>query len=582
MPPIILGLLFETELGVYFETTIRWYSIAGETSTTPGFRMMELHLFLHDFVQKWWTKALVDPNDVFPRTFKYINEIWKDDIEEKRFRTHQIMKGVRAGHDEILKMSKGWFRVPLLYLVLLDLRRAPSLMRAINRILCSNGVISPDTCAERNHSAGCNVVHVSKSESIWFNKLKEDEENAVHYFKQFGLDRDIVRNELAKLSKMSDNPSPTFSFKRPLHEFKSKFPITYDAFDSIFRLMPSNSRIMEQLHGILRESIETNDTIQFTNAQARYSSNCYETRKERKKVIEKRGEFKGHDQMKGKHTGGIKHDRTKEQLAMLGEQAMERKKMYAGVDIQSLPYNIRTKMGIKNIAKDGSSAQDKIIAKRKREAYDEKATRLKVTMLTKRIITQKANHTDLTNDEMLRAEYRGNGVSKEDKIMIEKFMRVGYWNSARKIKAEARKVFPCLPLEEYVSLLAGPMKNKIKQHIYLLQTEAKDANIKTMFNRNVDGKSEVERLAMFVIINDEGTDIFAQRAKEQNELTKYKTIFSSAGSDITFDEWRDVKCALGVDVVNELVMNGDEDDVPDEEIVGANAIVDRNPAVEQP
>ena len=125
---------------------------------------------------------------------------------------------------------------------------------------------------------------------------------------------------------MSDNISPTFSFKRPLQEFKSRFPIIYDAFDSIFRLMPSNSRIMEQLHGILRESIETNDTIQFTNAQARYSSNCYESRKERKKVIEKKGEFKGHDQIKGKHTGGVKHDRTKEQLVMLGKQAMERKK----------------------------------------------------------------------------------------------------------------------------------------------------------------------------------------------------------------------------------------------------------------
>ena len=34
--------------------------------------------------------------------------------------------------------------------------------------------------------------------------------------------------------------------------------------------------------------------------------------------------------------------------------------------------------------------------------------------------------------------------------------------------------------------------------------------------------------------------------------------------------------------MNDLVGNGDGDDVPDEEIVGANAIVDRNPAVEKP
>ena len=34
--------------------------------------------------------------------------------------------------------------------------------------------------------------------------------------------------------------------------------------------------------------------------------------------------------------------------------------------------------------------------------------------------------------------------------------------------------------------------------------------------------------------------------------------------------------------MNDLVGNGDGSDVPDEEIVSANAIVDRNPALEQP
>ena len=155
--------------------------------------MMELHLFLHNFVQKWWTKALNDPIDVFPRTFKYIDEIQKDDIEEKQFCTHQIIKGIRAGHNKILKMSKGWFRVPLLYPILLDLRQAPSLMKAINPILCSNTFISSDDCADRNYSTDYNVVHILKSESNQFNKLKEDEGNAVNYFRQFGLDCDIFK-----------------------------------------------------------------------------------------------------------------------------------------------------------------------------------------------------------------------------------------------------------------------------------------------------------------------------------------------------------------------------------------------------
>ena len=131
-------------------------------------------------------------------------------------------------------------------------------------------------------------------------------------------------------------------------------------------------------------------------------------------------------------------------------------------------------------------------------------------MLIKTIISQKANHADITNDEILRVECRGNGVIKEDEIMIEKSLRVGYWNTAQKTKAEVRKVFPCFPLEECVPLLARPSKNKITPHVCSLQAESKDANIKIMLKINVDRKSELERLAMFVIVNDEGTDVFAQ------------------------------------------------------------------------
>ena len=85
-----------------------------------------------------------------------------------------------------------------------------------------------------------------------------------------------------------------------------------------------------------------------------------------------------------------------------------------------------------------------------------------------------------------------------------------------------------------------------------------------MFNTNVNGKSELERLAMFMIINDEGIDVFVQGAREWDELTKHEVIFSSSDSEKSLDEWRDVKCALGADVVNELVSIGDGDDVLDE------------------
>lgn len=88
MPSVILGLIFETDLGCYFETTMRWYSCAGEMSPTPGFRMKELHIFLYDFVQPWWTRAKNDPRTTFKNTFDYIEDTWKDDPVEKNV-THK-------------------------------------------------------------------------------------------------------------------------------------------------------------------------------------------------------------------------------------------------------------------------------------------------------------------------------------------------------------------------------------------------------------------------------------------------------------------------------------------------------------
>ena len=54
MPTIIAAYHFEDELTAYFEITMGFNSSHGEMSPNPGFRMMELQLFFHEFVQPWW------------------------------------------------------------------------------------------------------------------------------------------------------------------------------------------------------------------------------------------------------------------------------------------------------------------------------------------------------------------------------------------------------------------------------------------------------------------------------------------------------------------------------------------------
>ena len=555
MPPIILGLLFQTELGIYFETTIRWYSVSGELSDTPGFRMQELHLFLHDFIQPWWTRAKNSPREMFPRTFKYIDDTWKDNDDERQFRTQQIIRGINAGYKEILKMSKDWFSVPLIFLVLMDIRRAPSFMRAVNRLLCDNAIITPEDCATRNGRCNDEIMSITPAEASWHSKLSEDQSKFVHYFKQFGLHHDAVQPDISRLSKLRDRTEPGYKLARPLSYMKQTFPIIFEAMAAVFQLFPSNSRILEQLHGILRQAIKPGDTIKFTDCQSRYTSNCYGERKERKKLIGKKKPFDGHIQMKGKHTSGTKHDRTMDQVVFLGKQALCRKRKYTDLDQRQFPDDLKKGMKIRSIVLEGGTSMDKLIAERKKSAYDVKARNLNVEMLTEEEITREAVAAELTNDAHLRAQFNGTSVSNEHRQLIQKFMRRTYWNTMVIIKNEAPQVFPFLPSDSYLSLRAAEMKTKVKEHVKEIEEMARDPALHTMFDQDVTGKNEEERLELCVKVHHEGTVVFEELRREREDVERYQNIFGASGDVIVYDEWVNVQCALG---------NHDQSDEDDE------------------
>ena len=421
MPSVILGLTFETYLGCYFETTMRWYSCAGEMSPTPGFRMRELHIFLYDFVQPWWTRAKKDPRTTFKNTFDYIEDTWKDDPVEKTLRTKQILAGINAGYKEILKMLKAWFSVPLIYLILFDRRRAPDFTRAVNKVIFDANIITKEEFEIRN---GRDPGMVTTAEVTWLNKLRENENLAIAYFRFMGLHRECLFDDLRKLSKMQDIqkiPDSTSHqpMNKPLHHMQSKFPVLFEALSAVFKLMPSNSRMLEQLHGILRSAIQSQDTIKFTDSQSRYTSNCYEDRKARKAMGNNRkgsSEFTGHKQMLSQHTGGLKHDRTKDQLILFGKQTMAKKRMYSEMDLNLLPPQLRKRLKTNVIAKDGGKSMDMHISMKKKESYDDRAEKLAIVKLTDEDMTAIALTTPLTNDASFIAQEEGIGKQERDLI----------------------------------------------------------------------------------------------------------------------------------------------------------------------
>ena len=103
---IKLGLIFEAELGEkYFENTYYWHNRPGSLHKRPGFRTLELHELYFGFMIPFWTKAVEDPDETFPETYKFIEDNFVDEDEKKR-RKKYIQDGIQAGFDELVKMTE--------------------------------------------------------------------------------------------------------------------------------------------------------------------------------------------------------------------------------------------------------------------------------------------------------------------------------------------------------------------------------------------------------------------------------------------------------------------------------------------
>ena len=104
MPAIILALHFESELGSYFEETYAWHNRNGPFNTSNGFRMLNVFDLYFGFQLPWWNGAVDQPAKYLPETMQYLEDNFNGD--EYVLRKEQIMKGLNAGRDELIKITK--------------------------------------------------------------------------------------------------------------------------------------------------------------------------------------------------------------------------------------------------------------------------------------------------------------------------------------------------------------------------------------------------------------------------------------------------------------------------------------------
>ena len=75
MPFIILGLQYESEIGVYFKEIYAWHNRTVPLNDRSSFRMMEVFDLYFGFEVPWWNEAVNDAALKLPKTLKYLKPL---------------------------------------------------------------------------------------------------------------------------------------------------------------------------------------------------------------------------------------------------------------------------------------------------------------------------------------------------------------------------------------------------------------------------------------------------------------------------------------------------------------------------
>jgi len=83
------------------------------------------------------------------------------------------------------------------------------------------------------------------------------------------LNWDILTDDLQRLSREEDPMSGDIMV--PLTQFKQKYPILFECLEAVFGAMMSNSRLCEQVHGMMRHGLRALVGMEQSDHQRAYN-----------------------------------------------------------------------------------------------------------------------------------------------------------------------------------------------------------------------------------------------------------------------------------------------------------------------
>ncbi|KAL3793086.1 hypothetical protein ACHAWO_005140, partial [Cyclotella atomus] len=261
-PAIKVCLTIEMELVTnYFDITHGHHAYTGEFKRRAGFITMELHYLYFDFIVPFWLTAQRDPKVCFLKTYTEI--IALDDEDLKKMKLEQLQAKVQASFDKVSKNSELLLEAPLIFMLLTHPLEGPSVLRAIIAILVEQKfdvndpdviwidkyceVWSKENFDSKKYESDEALETMNEKDRAYFLQLRPTADDVVHFFRQFGFHRAVMRKELLSLVKET-TPVRDANSKTPLQDFQKSYPTIYEALESAFKWSASNSRIVELLH----------------------------------------------------------------------------------------------------------------------------------------------------------------------------------------------------------------------------------------------------------------------------------------------------------------------------------------------
>ena len=402
MPAIVLGLHFEAELGNYFEQSYSWHNRKGPFHKRSGFRMMEMYDYYWDLEIPWWNHAVDDPLDCMPNTMEYLAKHFVGEELERR-RT-LIERGLKAGREEVIKMTKRYLLKPPLTLLMLTNRKSgPSFVRAVLSVLHEYKTRVPDDVCLINDVGDSwgRYVYEEPSERPnderqWYDLLTSSDDTVndlLHFWRQFCLNWPVVTEDLQTLSRAQDNDSVVEDEEPVLAIFSNQYKVLFECLYAVFGAMMSNSRLCEQIHGMMRHGLRAQTGMAQADHQRQYSvTTMYDMREERRLL----GDGDGTTRESGKKA--LRHDRTKLQCVHYTTQLCRYSESYdkgtmSVLDKEELT-SVRTVHFLGRRTLDASNLDTQI-------AYeDARASRLTRAKLSVDAVQTLAGSTRPTNDAM--------------------------------------------------------------------------------------------------------------------------------------------------------------------------------------